>query len=244
MVEYETIEIVNGSLSLLFLIISWIVSIKISRKYFVLKDPTFLYMGVSWIGVTSPWWGSTISFIVYLISERGIPLQFYLLITITFVPIFMVLFLKAITDLIGKEYQRTILIIILIEGFIFEIFYLYYIFINPQVLGVLESETDIRFKGFVMIYLISVVLILLISGIIFGKISLQSKSRGVQIQGKFLIAAFVSFSIGSFLDSSIPLNLITLPISRLILISSSIEFYLGFGFPHLLQRFMKIERAV
>ncbi len=234
---YEPIEMVNGILSALMILISWGVSIKISYKYFILKESAFLYLGLSWFGITSPWWGSTLSFITYLIFGTGISLELYLLSTITFVPIFLVFFLKAFIELMWEKYRKIILIFFSVEGIIFEIFYIYFILVDPQFLGVLESIIDIRFKGFVMIYLITIILILLCSGVLFGIFSLKSKNPEVKIQGKFLIAAFISFSIGGFLDSSIPLNFITLALSRIILISSSIEFYLGFIFPKFLRKF-------
>jgi hypothetical protein len=193
-------------------------------------------MGLSWIGITSPWWGSSISFIIYLFNEQGLSLQLYLLVTIPFVPIFLVFFLKAITDLILKKYQKIILILVSLQGILFEVFYIYLSFINPEILGTLESTIDVRFKGFVVAYLISVVFILFISGIFFGKFSLKSHNPEVKLQGKFIIAAFISFTIGAFLDSALPLNIITLALSRVILISASLEFYMGFIFPRFLKK--------
>ncbi len=237
--SFKIIEILNGSLSLLFVVISITVSIKIIKRYFVVKNSTLLYMGLSWIGITSPWWGSTISFFTYLIINKGIPLWFYLFITLTFIPIFFIFYTKAITDLLWQEHQIPILVIFGIIGLVFEIFYLFLTFTTPEVIGVLEHETDIRYLNFVVIYLIYIIFTLLILGVLFGKASLKSKTPTVKAQGKFLIIAFISFCIGAIFDSIVSLNIVTLPISRAILISSSIFFYFGFILPNWLKEYIQ-----
>jgi hypothetical protein len=233
---FDIIEILNGGLSLVFVLVSVAVGINIISKYFRLKNSTYLYMGLSWIGITSPWWGSTISFFTYMIMGEGIDLWFYLVMTLTFVPVFFLFYAKAITDLLWKNYQTFILAIFFIIGIIFEGFYLYCSFTAPETIGSLEQETDIRYFNFVTLYLIFIIFTLMIFGILFGKVSLKSQNPTVQAQGKFLIIAFVSFAIGAVFDSIIPLNPITLPITRGILISSSLSFYCGFIPPNWLKK--------
>ncbi|TFF95098.1 MAG: hypothetical protein EU547_07910 [Promethearchaeota archaeon] len=236
---FELIEILNGLLSLFFVLISLIVSINIIKKYFKLKNTTYLYMGLSWIGITSPWWGSTISFFTYLLIGKGLELQLYLIVTLPFIPIFFTFYTKAITDLLGKEYQVFLIVCYTIVGILFEIFYIYLTLFNPASIGLLEHETDIRYLNFVTLYLILIIFSLLIFGVFFGKASLRSKNPDVKAQGKFLIIAFASFTVGALLDSIIPLNPITLPITRGILISSSLAFYCGFILPNWLKNVLQ-----
>lgn len=236
---YDVIEILNGALSLIFVLVSVAVGIMIIKRYFRLKNTTFLYMGLSWIGITSPWWGSTISFFTYLAMGKGIELWFYLLITLPFVPIFFMFYTKAISDLLWKEYQTILLVLFAIIGILFEIFYLHFSFADPGIIGLLERETDIRYFNFVVFYLIFIIFTLMSFGVLFGKVSLRSENPTVQAQGKFLIIAFISFAVGAILDSIIPLNPITLPITRGILISSSLSFYCGFILPGWLKKLIK-----
>lgn len=233
---FDITEILNGGLSLVFVLVSVAVGINIISKYFRLKNSTYLYMGLSWIGITSPWWGSTISFFTYIIMGKGIDLWFYLVMTLTFVPVFFLFYTKAISDLLWKNYQTLILAIFFIIGIIFDGFYLYCSFTCPETIGSLEQETDIRYFNFVTLYLIFTIFTLMIFGILFGKVSLKSQNPTVQAQGKFLIIAFVSFAIGAIFDSIVPLNPITLPITRGILISSSLSFYCGFIPPNWLKK--------
>jgi len=72
----------------------------------------------------------------------------------------------------------------------------------------------------------------MITGILFARESLRSESLEMKIKGKFLIIAFLSFTIGAFLDSLILRGAFTVILTRLILISASIEFYFGFILPN------------
>ncbi|MBD3353370.1 MAG: hypothetical protein GF364_17950, partial [Candidatus Lokiarchaeota archaeon] len=228
---FGTIEIVNGIFSLIFVVISLYVGLRIIAKYLRIKSSTLLFMGLTWIGLTSPWWGSSVSFILGTISGQGLSLQLYLFITLTPLPIFFSFYLKAITALLWKDKQSSILAIYMLIGLLFDVFYILFIILAPEIIGRLELMTDIRFKSFTILYLILIIFSFLIFGVLFGKASLKAENPEIRLQGKMLIIAFISFSIGSILDSSLTLNFVTLPITRLILISSALEFYSGFILP-------------
>ncbi|MBD3196526.1 MAG: hypothetical protein GF317_15810, partial [Candidatus Lokiarchaeota archaeon] len=228
---FGTIQIVNGIFSLIFVVISLYVGLRIIAKYLRIKSTTLLFMGLTWIGITSPWWGSSISFIFGVFTGQGLSLQIYLFITLTPLPIFFTFYLIAITDLLWRDKQSLILLIYATFGLIFDVFYILFIFIAPEGIGSLEMMIDIRFKSFTVLYLILIIFSFLIFGVLFGKASLKSENPDISLQGKMLIIAFISFSIGSILDSSLTLNFVTLPITRLILISSALEFYSGFILP-------------
>ena len=53
----------------------------------------------------------------------------------------------------------------------------------------------------------------------------------IQWRGRFMLIAFISFTIGALFDSAIPMSSLTIVLIRLLLISSAIEYYLGFFFP-------------
>ncbi|MFX1337919.1 MAG: hypothetical protein ACFFDK_04865, partial [Promethearchaeota archaeon] len=50
-------------------------------------------------------------------------------------------------------------------------------------------------------------------------------------KGRFILIAFISFTIAALFDVGLPVTPATLVIARLILISSSFLFYLGFFLP-------------
>jgi hypothetical protein len=68
-------------------------------------------------------------------------------------------------------------------------------------------------------------------GFLFTKVTLNSEKPEIRLKGKFLLIAFVSFLVGIFLEVLIPITPLTVVIIRLILVSSSIEFYFGYILP-------------
>ena len=68
-------------------------------------------------------------------------------------------------------------------------------------------------------------------GVLIAINSIKSDTPEIKLRGKFLLAAFISWSFGAIADATIPLTVITLPIIRIILITSAIEFYIGFVLP-------------
>ena len=72
---------------------------------------------------------------------------------------------------------------------------------------------------------------MLITGILFGKASLKVDDAEIKLKGTLLILAFISFVLGAILEILSGLSIVILIIARLILISSSFEFYGGFILP-------------
>jgi len=86
------------------------------------------------------------------------------------------------------------------------------------------------------IFLFSFILIFIITGIHFSLASLKSKNLEVKLKGKFLLLAFISFTIGASIEVLVHLNSFTVIITRSILISNAIEFYLGFIMPEWMKK--------
>ncbi|MFX0073477.1 MAG: hypothetical protein ACFFAO_20560, partial [Candidatus Hermodarchaeota archaeon] len=67
--------------------------------------------------------------------------------------------------------------------------------------------------------------------------SMKSEKVEIKLKGKFLATAWISFIIGAALDTGfISLTPLLLIITRLLLISSAIEFYFGFFLPDWLKK--------
>ena len=93
-----------------------------------------------------------------------------------------------------------------------------------------------EYNLFLRMYLLSVLILALITGVLFARKSLRSEKPEIKLRGKFLLAAFISFVIGGILDTIITANFVALLITRIILISSSIEFYYGFILPEWMKK--------
>lgn len=227
----EPIEMLNGLFSLICVCISTLIGLLIISKYPKYKDRLLILVGISWIGIFSPWWPSSISFILVLITGNGLSLPMYLLIGLIAGAPILLLWIYAFTDFEFVQLKRPLLIIYAMIGCFFEFYIIYFIISDPSAIGELKGEIDITYKSIALYYAIFIVITLLVTGILFGKESLKAENPETRLKGYFLIAAFISWSIGAIMDAALPLTIINLTIARLILISSAIEFYCGFILP-------------
>jgi hypothetical protein len=229
------LEILNGTFSLIFVIVSLIVGLFIASRYLQIKNRTLLLVGITWIGLTTPWLPSTISFIVYLITSTGLTPIMYFTIGNIASPLILVIWILAFTDLRFKNRQKLLVIIYSIIGIAYEVYLVYFLVVDPNIIGDLTGIFDVTYKGIVLLFAMFIVINVLVTGVLFGQQSLRSKDSTIRLKGKFLIIAFISWGIGAIMDAALPLNIFTLTIARVILISSAIEFYIGFILP----RFIK-----
>lgn len=223
----EPIEIANGIFSLLFISISLFVGIRISSKYIHSKENSLIYYGIGWISLTIGWYPTTISFLSILITGKSPLPQVLFFIGIFFIPILSLPLIYVVSDLIYHKKAKYVALFYAIVGVIFEIIFVYFLIIDYKVIGKIQG-VDLQYKTFVIVYLIFLILSVLIIGSIFSWKCLKSDQPETRLKGKFLWIAFISFVIGAIIDATFELTFIILTIARLILISSSIEFYLGF----------------
>jgi len=226
-----TEQLISGLFSLFFAIISIIVGVKLILKYFRYKQRTFLLVGLTWIGMVSMWYPSAINVIYFTITGSGIPDLLFMLIGNGLIPITSFIWMIAFTDLLYKEKQKIILIVFGILSALFEIFYLYFLFIDPSVLGEVLSPVDATWRLPITLYQASTLVMILITGTLIGRGSLKSSDPEVRLKGKFLFAAIYSFILGGIFEIFSDLSIIILITGRLILVSASIEFYLGWILP-------------
>ncbi len=234
----DMLEVFQGSFSLIFAIISIFVGLRILSKYFEYKRRELILVGISWIGIASPWIPDSINFIMILGFSSILTEEAYLIIGNVFMPLIIICWLIVITDFLYKARQKLILILCLIWTVIFETIFFTLLFIDSSLVGTFLGPFHVEFGDFITFTLLFTIVILLISGLLFARESLKSEDKEIKLKGKFLIVAFLSFTIGAILDSSISLIPITVVITRLILISSSIEFYIGFILPKWVKRFL------
>jgi len=237
------IQTMNGTLTLIYVIISTVIGIKIASKYFTYKKRELILVGFTWIILMEIYWSSAFSFVAALITGEGLSPELYFTIGNLFVPIGLLMWLTAFTDFLYKQKQKIILTIAAVTGIIYYIAFFYFIFNDVSVIGEMYSPVDAEYRGFALLYLISVLLVFLITGIKFALESLKFDNPEVRLKGKFLLIAVISFAIGAGLDGLKPYLFggileIVLIINRIILLSCAIEFYLGFNPPHWIQKLL------
>ena len=126
--------------------------------------------------------------------------------------------------------------VVLIEGAAYEIIYYILFFMNPTFIGMQTSCYYVCYAPFVKTYILITIFLLLITGLMFSKKCLESDDKEIQMKGKWLTVAFISFAIGLFLEIAFILPDIVILISRMIVGSAAVEFYFGFVLPDWLKK--------
>ncbi len=232
-------QILNGVFSLIFVVISIFIGFTIISKYPKSKNRTVILVGLVWLGIVSSWYASSSSFLVALITGGGGFMSAppcYFIIGAAPLPITAFIWMVAFTDLLYRDKKKIILLIIGITGIIFEIALFTLLLIDYDLVGTVSSPVDAEYEFFVTSYQIFLVILVLVSGILFALESLKSDTPEIKLKGKLLLAAFLSFVIGSILEILSGISNAILIIARLLLISSSIEFYGGFILPRWMEK--------
>ncbi len=189
--------------------------------------------------MVSPWYPASISFLMYLFTEEILSPEAYFIISFVFVPITLVCWMIAFTDLTDNKKQKLIVSFYFILCVIYYVFFFYFLYFTDQsLIGQLRGYTDVQYGAFVVsLYLIALVTAL-ITGIIFARKSRHAENPEIRLKGNFIQIAVVFFFIGSILDAFLPHNFLTFSIFRTLEILSAIFFYCGFILPNWVKKFL------
>ncbi len=244
-IELTLEDFLQGSLAFIFILISFIVAIKLLLKYFTHKQSTLLFAGLTWIFMVSPWFNTGFNFLYVFIAGVSMSDQLYFLIGYFWIPFPLVAWLALYTEFKYQKYHNKIIIITIIQGIIYEIIFFYYLFTDISVIatkkGIFNDELTTPF----LIYILVILVIAIITGFSFGFESFKSTNPEIKLKGKFILAAWLSFFIGALLDAGLfAFTTFLLILARLILMSSAIEFYFGFFLPRWVKKLLIKEENV
>lgn len=238
----ETIDIINGILIIFILTISLYVGLRIISVYFKNKEKVYLFSGLLLIGIVSPWFPHTTSFILVLTTGKGLAAELYFTIGIIFIPVAIICWLYAFTELCYKELQKIILVIYSIYAVLFYILFFIALFTNPILIGELEGDIEVKYSRIVVLYYLTILLTLLITGLIFAIKSAKFENPETKLRGKLLVVAFFSYVIGIGVDAILTHNFFTLIFVRALEMSSVIEFYAAFIMPDWVKKIFLKEK--
>jgi len=242
--ELSLLETLQGTLSLVFVIITVIVGIIIISKYFKYKNITFLLVGIAWTGMCFGWLGDVINLFMHLTGNPYISDELYLILVNAFLPLFVVLWLIALSDLLHFEKKKLLVLTVLVLGVVFEIIFFVLLFTDTEYIGIRRGPFHYEFSLFTDIFMLSLIVFILWTGIKFALESMKSENPEIRLKGKFLIAAFITFTCGALFDSQAALTEATVVIVRIVLISGSLLFYSGFILPDWMKKlFLKSEKV-
>jgi hypothetical protein len=233
----DAFTILNGTLSIIYVSISILVGLTMILSYRKHKEKLLILVGLTWIGIVSPWYPSSISFIVAFFNNgEGIPEVAYYLIGNIAGPVFIFIWLVAFTEFFFQSYRKLILGGSILYGIVWEILFIWLLIQGPGTIADFFPPIDVDYKGFYLVLALSVIAIVSSTGIYFSYRSIKTDKRKTRIKGYFLLAAFISYTVGAILDAAIPQDYIYLIPTRLILISSAIFWYFGFIMPEFVER--------
>ncbi len=225
----NAIEILRGSLSLIFVVISVIIGLKILSTYFKYQKKEFITVGLTWIFLSTSWWWPSFNFLSNLLFDQDLSIFSYLILANFFIPLAIISWIYSIYKL---AYQNKIMIIsISVICVTYEILLFLFLFINPNLIGIEIEPGLVQRTSLTLTFAVFSIAVALISGILMAKKTLASEDRNIKWKGRFLIIAIVFFTIGAVLDAITWTNLIIIFFIRLLLILSSIAFYFAFFLP-------------
>ena len=238
----ELVDLLQGSFSLIFVLISLYIGFSILSKYFKYKSRLYILVGISWIGVANPWFPDSISFLMNLFFQESLAIEWYFIIGNAFIPLALLTWLIAYTDMNNKSKQKLVITLTVVFGIIFEAVFFILLFTDINQIGKINPlrPFTVEFSLFITIYLLLVILLMAGTGLKFAQMSLKSEDRDVKLKGKLLRAAFITFTIAALLDALLgmifvdpadPFLALMVVITRVLLIVSAIEFYGGFILP-------------
>ncbi len=236
------IEILQGSFTLVFVIISILLGLIILSKYFSLKKQEFIYVGLAWVFLSSGWWGSSFSFLSILLIGVAFSSSLFILIANVFIPIAIICWMNAIGILMFKEQKKKINIITLLICIPYDVVIIILLFIDPLLLGEIKQSFYYQPALLPLIFQICALLVTISTGILFSVRSMKTSDLLVKWKAKFLLIGFISFTIGAFIDATIAMGALLLVLVRLILIFSALMYFLGFLLPDKIAKLLIAEK--
>jgi hypothetical protein len=233
-------QFLNGLLALITVSLCFIVGLIIVIKYFQYGQKELLYVGITWMAVYQPWWPGSLAFLlnVFGIIDGSIGAGNYILIASMFIPPAIFTWFMGVTEMLFKGKRNIIVGFYLVITILMSTFIVINVLVEPTNLG----EIDIVNADYGLIMTLYMMFIngsIAVSGILMGRESLKSEIPQINLKGKFLIGASICYFLGGLLDvgliESFPWFIF---ISRTILMSGSVLFYLGFLLPKFLEKLL------
>ena len=150
----------------------------------------------------------------------------------------MLSWLVAFTDLVYKKRQKIIIELFIIYGIIYEIVFFVVFAKDPSLEGTFYG---IKSRVIPTIFLVSFLIIILISVVSFVRESLKASDPEIKMKGKLLVVAMIFYSIAALLDTIViifSISTVFQMIGRTFLIVSAITFLWGFFLPEWMKKFL------
>jgi len=245
--EFGILEFIQGSLSLVYVFITLLLSVLFIIKYIQIRQKELLLVGIALIGLAGPWFTEAFSFLTIIITSGTLSDGFYLNIVIiiyiimtAFTPFAIMCWLFAITKLLEIKNRKIILLFFIFTFIIFEVIFFVLLSIDIAYIGTFINLFNYQESLFVSVFNIVVMLIVFLTGILFFRASVRSEKAEIRLKGRLILLGLTMFMIGGFIPYII-FNIISLVIARIFLVFSSVTLYMGFLLPNWVKNLFKIK---
>jgi len=237
-------HIIRFLLNLIFVTTTFIIGFKIIQKYKTLKKKEFLFLGASWILMSSPWWWTILNFFTVITFNIYLNDWMELLLSNAIIPFALIFWIYAYSYSMDLKYKKEITGLVSVIYLAYEIIVLILLYINPALLGYKINFEVMARSPLSLIFALATAIIIFITGILFSINSIRSVDRETHLRGYFLLIAFSLITLCAGFDVLSWENIFIIVLIRLVLTLSSIFFYFGFFFPiRLSKNFIRKEES-
>lgn len=223
--DLTEIELVQGVLGLIITIIYVIVGLRVALIYKKQKQKEYLTMGIA-LAIMSGYTVHAISFITYVLFDFMFDLFTFLLITLTLALIAVICWINTFSTTIYPDQRKIILTCYLIACTLFEIFLIYFLIIDIDIVAIKLGKFDLQVNLYGIILVVFALLSHMIPIGIFSYKTIKLGKPELKLRAIFILIGGISFFLGLMIEmrtTSIPIIIL----SRIIIISGAIEYYIG-----------------
>jgi len=250
-ITYGELAQISGMTAAISLCIGWFLGAIVLAKAIKTKQIIIFMFFLAILFTLSPWYPSGMGYMYWVFTHGEIfSYEFYILLGTVGIPIAIIAWLYVYMGTINPKKRKLVLLIFGMLSIIYEIYIFYNLFFAEgapvmEALGTFEfydNPTDIKYHSLVLIFLAGFICTAVITGIHFSLTSMKIKeNKELQWKGRFLFIAFLMFGFAATFDAIIPMETFLLVVIRLILMATTVFFYLGFILPKWIKKILKIE---
>ena len=229
--DLTQLEILQSVFAIIFVSISLVLGFRILLKYFSLKNKELITIGLTWVFMSSAWWGPSISFILIVLFGFGLNQFIYLFIGTAFLPLTIICWVYSFCHMAYPHLKKKIMSIYIVICVIYEIFLIIFLVVDPEIVGTMEGSVNSRHNLYPLLFDIFIIATAFTTALLLARILMRSEEAPIRLKGWLLAIGITSLTIGATLDAALTMNALTLVLVRILLISSAIEYYMSFLLP-------------
>lgn len=235
-------EILTGTFSLIYAIIAIIIGLLFFKKYLSTKQFEHVTIGLTYIFMSSGWWGASTTFLSILILDINISDFAYFILADLFALWAVVTWIYSMYKIMYKKHGKLLIVISLILVIPFEIISITCLIIDPAIYGFRPHYFDAQESDIFSFYLLFSMIITILTVCHFAFQSLEIKDSKIRLKAILLLIAVLSFAIGSTIDQ-LYTDFSLMITSGIILVSSAILFYWAWNLPKVFERLIDRKPA-